>query len=319
MPTHIASPMASPIEILLCEDAALTGTSRSALGRRACGPQADLYRLRPGAYVRRPEWVGLYPEQRHLVRVCASRLVGNGRGASVALARESAAVVHEIPMIGRLPDTLEYVAPGGTGGQRTRVSHVLPSPQDTPVEEVHGIPVVGAVQTVVDLMRRRPFRSGLVSLDHALRQGLATKEQLLDAVASQPGCRGNERARRCIRYGSALAESVGESLSRALMIEAHIPMPDLQVSYYTQDGELVGRVDFAWPALRVVGEFDGRVKYSRGMRATDPEATAQLERQRENHLERATGMRMIRWMWKDLKESGTFLRILALAGVVPTR
>ena len=32
-----------------------------------------------------------------------------------------------------------------------------------------------------------------------------------------------------------------------------------------RDGRLIGYVDFGWPEQRTVGEFDGRVKYGRGL------------------------------------------------------
>jgi hypothetical protein len=38
------------------------------------------------------------------------------------------------------------------------------------------------------------------------------------------------------------------------------PQPALQVPYSDGAG-LIGRVDFAWPAFRVVGEADGDAKY----------------------------------------------------------
>ena len=106
-------------------------------------------------------------------------------------------------------------------------------------------------------------------------------------------------------------------MSRAVMIEHHLPMPDLQKKIVDRSGGFIGRVDFIWPGLRVIGEFDGAVKYTRGLTGRSAEETVVDERRREQALERTTGMRVVRWVWDDaLRESG-LLRILADVGVRP--
>jgi len=59
-------------------------------------------------------------------------------------------------------------------------------------------------------------------------------------------------------------------------------------------------VDFGWPAAGVVGEFDGRVKYSRlvGPGLTPGEVVFR-EKRREDAL-RAAGMAVVRWTWEEL-------------------
>ena len=78
------------------------------------------------------------------------------------------------------------------------------------------------------------------------------------------GWPGVGRARRAAALLDPRSESVGESLSRVLLVEAGLAPTDLQLPVVGADGDLVGRVDFAWPEHRTIGEFDGRVKYGRG-------------------------------------------------------
>jgi hypothetical protein len=65
-------------------------------------------------------------------------------------------------------------------------------------------------------------------------------------------------------------------------------------------GRLIGRVDFGWPEQRVIGEFDGRMKYGR---QPDPDVTegeaVYREKRREDEL-RAERLAVVRWGWEDL-------------------
>jgi hypothetical protein len=59
-------------------------------------------------------------------------------------------------------------------------------------------------------------------------------------------------------------------------------------------------VDFGWPELRTVGEFDGLVKYGRTLRPDqDPVDVLVAEKRREDAL-RAEDLGVTRWIWSDL-------------------
>ena len=75
-----------------------------------------------------------------------------------------------------------------------------------------------------------------------------------------------------------------------------LPAPELQ-------REIVGAfVDFAWPAFRTVGEFDGRVKYGKYLRpGQDPADAVVAEKIREDRI-RDEGWRVVRWVWADLED-----------------
>ena len=57
-------------------------------------------------------------------------------------------------------------------------------------------------------------------------------------------------------------ESVGESRSLALFLHEHLPLPEPQVDIHDARG-FAGRVDFLWREQRTIGEFDGRIKYTK--------------------------------------------------------
>ena len=63
-------------------------------------------------------------------------------------------------------------------------------------------------------------------------------------------------------------------------------------------------VDFAWPELRVVGEFDGRVKYGKYLAPGESEGDAVfVEKIREDRI-RDEGWRVVRWVWAELAAFG---------------
>ncbi|WP_172120542.1 hypothetical protein [Actinomyces faecalis] len=309
--------VSTPISIELTRELLDNGLSRYALAQSAREGTADLMRLCQGAYVRRVDFRELNGSQQHRVRVCALHLTGRLRPGAV-LARESAAVVYGIPLIGPLPERVQLVRVGRTGGRRTTATRTLPAPDDYEVIEKDGLPIASVAQTLVDLGRRRCLASNLTSLDHALRQGWVTKEHLLELIDRHPGTRGNGPARRWIELADPQSESPGESLSRAVMIENHLPLPELQHKVVDERGAFLGRVDFIWPELGVIGEFDGRVKYGRELSRGKIEDVIERERRREIAIEQTTGMRLVRWMWGDIWGSQHMLQLLADAGVRPT-
>lgn len=87
------------------------------------------------------------------------------------------------------------------------------------------------------------------------------------------------------------------------MHRAGLAAPDLQMEVRDDAGVIIGRCDFAWQDGRLLGEFDGRVKYGRLLRpGQDAGDVVFKQKQREDAL-RDTGARVIRWVWGDLEHS----------------
>lgn len=63
----------------------------------------------------------------------------------------------------------------------------------------------------------------------------------------------------------------------------------------------MGVTDFAWPEHRLLGEFDGKVKYGRLLLpGEEPGDAVFREKEREDLLRLLTGWSMIRFTWVDL-------------------
>ena len=74
-----------------------------------------------------------------------------------------------------------------------------------------------------------------------------------------------------------------------------------------------GRVDFYFPGLAVVGEFDGKIKYQRFLKPGQAPADVVFqEKLREDRI-RDLGLIVVRWTWDDLSRPQTLRRQLCEA------
>ncbi|WP_460770620.1 hypothetical protein [Mariniluteicoccus flavus] len=88
------------------------------------------------------------------------------------------------------------------------------------------------------------------------------------------------------------------------MHELGIPAPDLQVTFDL--GSMSARPDFWWKHLKVVGEFDGWVKYGRLLKPDQSvDDVLRAEKEREQAF-RARGIWLIRWTTGDLNDRARF-------------
>lgn len=165
-------------------------------------------------------------------------------------------------------------------------------------------------RTTLDLVRVLSPMYATAVADRALALG-ADREALLDRVAHQPRRRGNTRARRVLAFADPRAESPGESWARWAMAEAALPIPDLQAEFRDPiTHRFVARTDFYWRAHRLVGEFDGRIKYGRCLKPGQQVEDVMLaEKDREEAL-RTLGLWVVRLRTKDLFQQGAVERIV---------
>ena len=133
--------------------------------------------------------------------------------------------------------------------------------------------------------------------------------------------------RRTLSYADERAESGGESLVRAIIIDAGFVLPELQVEMEDPMGTgSVVRVDFHWrlPDGRVVVlEFDELQKYlplvsqrSHATKRDFKDAIRKLsdERARESRIN-LTGATVIRLTSREVHDTAHVVRLLKLAGV----
>lgn len=254
--------------------------------------------VRPGAYLQSGDERLREPAKRHTLLV-HSTLPRLAPGAVVS--HVSAAVLHGLPVwqvpMGRVHVTRDARA----GGRVTRWVHVhvVPfAPGD--VVEVGGVAVTSVTRTVMDLARSVPFEAAVVIADAALGSRLVSPEDLLAGYDRVSRLRGGPAARRVLEFADDRSESVGESRSRVALWRSGLPAPVPQWEVRSADGSFVGRVDFGWPELRTVGEFDGRVKYGRLLRPGREAGDAVFDEKLREDALRGELLSVVRWTWDDL-------------------
>lgn len=258
--------------------------------------------VRRGAYVYGDDERLRDSDARHALRV-VSTLPRLAPGAVVS--HVSAAVLHGLPVWNLPLRRVHVTRDARAGGRVTDSLHVHVAPLEaSEVVQVGGSTVTSVARTVVDLARSAPFEEAVVIADGALHAGLIDPAALLAAQVRSARWPGGPGALRVVEFADGLADNPGESRSRVGMWRAGLPSPVLQWIVWTRDGEYVGRVDFAWPKLRTVGEFDGKVKYGRLLKPGQTVGdVVYAEKLREDAV-RAEGLGMVRWGWDALDEFG---------------
>ena len=136
---------------------------------------------------------------------------------------------------------------------------LVPSPE---TRRLGGRLVTSWSRTWIDLAAVLAPGALLAVTDQLLAMGFPADE--FPAIVDRScGRRGVARARAVMALGDALAGSPMESVLRWLVHEAGLPQPVLQHVVRDASGRFLGRVDLAWPAERVVVEFDGDVHRER--------------------------------------------------------
>jgi hypothetical protein len=290
----VTASRASDPSLFLRRAAVQEGWSDDEIARLARAGQ--LQRLRRGAYLE-----GSLPDDaaaRHRLLVHAT-LAGVRRPAVVS--HQSAAVLHGLALwdvaLDRVHVTRRPAAWTHRGG--VLLVHVARL-RDDEVTEVDGLPVTNPVRTALDLARSLPFESAVVTLDAALHERIVLPQLLRERLFDIAGTPGSRSGARAVRFADGRSESVGESRSRVLLHRLGVAPSALQFPVMAADGTLLARTDFAWEDHRVIGEFDGRVKYGRLLRpGQDPGDVVFREKVREDAI-RDEGWGAVRWVWPEL-------------------
>ena len=238
---------------------------------------------------------------RALAGVSAVVVRGQRRGAPELLVRVSAALV--LGLDGWTVPTRTHVARRDFPGRGTAPDLAVHTAavHDDETVMVHGARVTGVVRTALDIARFGPVRDGTVVLDRALRAGVprATFAEAVARLGSVPGAR---RARVALEHADDGAESPWESWTRVRALAFGLPRPTTQLEIVTDIG--IFYVDMAWPELRLVVEYDGRVKYD-DLAAGDPARVVAAEKEREDAV-RAQGWAFVRMTATHLSTPGLF-------------
>lgn len=257
------------------------------------------------------EWTSLPPWDRYRVRVEAVARTWS----SPVFCLESAALAHDLPLFGHPRDIHLLSRRGHSWREGDVVVHAARDPRRVVV--VEGMAVTGVRQTIADLCRVLPPAFALAVADAGARSLRRAGEEFdLEGLArGQASSRGVRQLRWVQQCATPLAESVGESVSRAVIGWLGFEDPELQVVFHYEGAE--DRSDFYWRRLRIIGESDGYGKYD-AADAAAMKAHFVREKTREDRLRRHEG-EFARW---DMSDAVAWRRLdekLRLAGLRPVR
>ncbi|BDZ50084.1 CTP synthase [Frondihabitans sucicola] len=284
---------------------------------RRAHSRGELVRLAPGRYVRADVWSSLGAADREILRIVA---VVSCLRTPVVVSHASAAALWGLPRLGPAPKLVDVIDPAATAAWNGRyVRHHRGELPEHDVRSRYGLDVTAPARTAIDVARQATFRSAVTGLDHGLRVGLFTRDDLVARLVADPADSRRVKARRAVDFADPRADSPGESLSRVVMQETGFESPELQWSFRSRGGR--ADVDFWWPGVGIVGEFDGEVKYrDRSLRGDrSAEQVVIDEKNRENRIRARPEVRgFMRWTWRDAVTPGALERLLRAAGVPQT-
>jgi hypothetical protein len=289
------------------------GHSDRDLARRV--RSGDLRRVRRGAYVDGPTYDAANEALRHrllteaVVRQAQTRLV---------ISHSSAVPHHGGPTWGMPLEVAHVTRPDGRAGRAeagVRQHQGVLDPDDVVVQQ--GLEVTSATRTALDVTTCASAEASLVVVNDFLHRRLTTLPDLRGRYESMQSHPFTLKTGLVLRLADARLESAGESRTLFMCFRTGLPAPEPQYEVRNHNGELIARLDFAWPGLGAWLEFDGREKYVKFRRDGESITDVVLrEKQRESMLAELTGWRCVRITWADLQRpEATAARIAAVLGV----
>lgn len=148
------------------------------------------------------------------------------------------------------------------------------------VETLCELPVLALDLTIAELLCTERRWLALAYLDQVLLGASDQRvEEFVSAVAARLARRDDRRgihnARFLLGLGVNGAESPQESRLRLLVVDAGFPVPVCQYRILTLSGDLLYKLDLAWPELRLGLEYDG-VEAHEGREQHDAERDRRL-------------------------------------------
>ena len=257
-------------------------------------------RVRNGAYCSTERWEAFDELERHRRR---ARAVLHAHGDAVALSHVSGLLMRPGCAIWGVDLSRVHVTrrDGRSGSVEPDVVHHQGAITDHEIELVDGLPVVAEARCLVETVARNRLEPGVVLTDSVFHAGRVTPDAYARVASLTRGRQGSRTVDMTFRLADGRAESAGESRARYLYWSQGLPRPEVQFMVRDVDGRLVGITDLAWPAQRLIVEFDGRIKYGRLLLpGQHPGDVVWQEKRREDDLRRVTGFTVERLTWSDL-------------------
>ncbi|QNO37852.1 hypothetical protein H4J02_02070 [Protaetiibacter sp. SSC-01] len=305
-------PFDPQFDILYADEVARAGDDPRRL--RKLFAAGYLHRVRRGAYVIKERWDAADARQQHLARVYAA---AHDAREEFVVAGVSAAAVWDVPLFDPYGVDVEVLCEYCGGGRsEPGVRRLTASAEHASAIGHAGLVVTDLPRTVIDVACGRPLPEALAAVDWGIsarnpaRTSIAAIRDLMGDIGKRPGIRQVWRATELAVPDSG---SGGESYARGVIHELGFEAPTTQLELRDAEGSMFA--DFGWLEVRVLGEFDGFVKYADArFNHGDPLEKLRRERGREARL-RALGWTVVRITWADVRDPGALARILASAGV----
>jgi hypothetical protein len=269
-------------------------------------------RVRWGVYTFTDLWTEQDEVARHLA---VARAVARKLGPAVALSHVSAALDHGLTVWGADLSLVHVTRlDGGAGRIESGVQHHEGFCATSEVSEKDGYLIVQPVRAALEAAALMSAEAAVAALDSGLHLKQFGTEELDGAFELMQHWPDTLHLQFAVRFADGRSESVGESRARYLCYTHGLPAPALQFRVYDERGALAGITDMAWEEHRLLGEFDGKVKYGRLLRpGEEPGDAVFREKRREDELRRLTDFSMVRLTWADLyRGPETAARIRAL-------
>ena len=283
--------------------------------QRLCAAGALVSPLR-GIFCPRERWADLNEGERAIRIIHALAY----RDPYLVFCGTSAALVWGLPISWHALERIHVCARSRRGSRATSPIR-WHRPPIGGTETVGGVRVTSLEETTLDCLRTLAFDDGLAIADGFLRRTGATRRHLIELIEEQ--CRNRQgvgQARITASFADGRAESGGESILRAHLIELGYRTPRLQVEVPDPiDAGRRFRLDMVLRSSSgqlVDVELDGRGKYTdEGMTGgTDAEEVRQRERLRESRIT-AYGFQVIRLSFEDACSPSYLTRVLGAFGI----
>ncbi|HKX15468.1 MAG TPA: type IV toxin-antitoxin system AbiEi family antitoxin domain-containing protein [Propionibacteriaceae bacterium] len=255
-----------------------------------------IVRLRRGMYAPADIYEGCDDAGKHLLHARAALAAQRG---PVALTGASAAALHGFALY-QQDLSVVHILRLDQGASRRKAltnNHVVLKDVEADLADHGGILAISPARAVWEVACRSSMESGVVTADSALRKTpeLAVSiEELQERFAYFPGSR---QGRLTLRFADARSDSPGESVTRVQFHHYGIPIPDLQHDVFDDRGPLIGTSDFYWEDCRHLGEFDGKIKYLKLLRAGESPSDCVFREKRREDAMRADLRGMTRFVW----------------------
>jgi hypothetical protein len=235
------------------------------LTRRGCDRNAQhrlveaghLARIAPAVFVEMDDWNLLDDRGRAVVR---TRGIALARPRPLVVSHVTAALLHDLPIVGGLPSRVDSLR-SDVGGGRSEGSiraHRCASPP--PTLEIMGMQVTTLPRTLIDVALTNPLVVAVPMLDHALHTRSCRLDELRDEWALRRRHPSARRAGVCLDLATPLSESPLESILQVRLFEGGWARPRQQAKLPLSRGGNA-YVDCLFDDQRLVLEADGRFKY----------------------------------------------------------